>query len=214
MDKHKAMLTKFWAERFLFDPDELEAFEQIKRENFVPDVLKGVAYDDIPLPILRGKTISQPTTVMLMTHALELEEGNKVFEVGSGSGYQAALIGKIVGPKGKVISTEVLPELVQFAKDNLRKAGIFNVEVHEEEGSHGWPSEAPFDRIILTAACKEFPKELIDQLKVDGVILGPVGDLQEQELVKGIKRDDGTLALEFLGQFLFSPMAGKYGFEE
>ncbi len=214
MNHGKAMLEKFWAERFLFSPAELYAFEVIKREDFVPPALKGVAYDDIPLPILRGKTISQPTTVMMMTNALELEDGNKVFEVGTGSGYQSAIIATIVGPKGKVISAEVLPELVHFAKMNLMKARIKNVEVHEADGSRGWPSEAPFDRIILTAACKEFPKPLIEQLKVDGIIVGPVGDAHEQEMVKGIKREDGTLALEFLGQFLFSPLTGKYGFEE
>ncbi len=214
MNRHKAILEKFWAERFLFSPAEIFAFEEVKREDFVPPVLKQVAYDDIPLPILRGKTISQPTTVMMMTNALELEDGNKVFEVGSGSGYQAALIAKIVGPKGKVVSTEVLPELVLFARSNLMNACIKNVEVHEADGSRGWQKEAPFDRIILTAACKEFPKPLVGQLKVDGIILGPVGDAKEQEMVKGVKRADGTLAYEFLGQFLFSPMAGKYGFEE
>jgi protein-L-isoaspartate(D-aspartate) O-methyltransferase len=214
MNRHKAMLTKFWTERFLFTPAELQAFEEIKREDFVPEVLKGVAYDDIPLPILRGKTISQPTTVMLMTHALELEEGNKVFEVGAGSGYQAAIIAKIVGSKGKVITTDVLPELVHFARENLARSGIKNVDVHEADGSRGFSSEAPFDRIIVTAACREFPKPLVEQLKVDGIILGPVGDAKEQEMVKGIKRKDGTLAYEFLGQFLFSPMAGKYGFDE
>jgi protein-L-isoaspartate(D-aspartate) O-methyltransferase len=214
MNKNKTILEKFWAERFLFSPSEMIAFEEIKREDFVPPMLRQVAYDDIPLPILRGKTISQPTTVMLMTSALELEEGNKVLEVGSGSGYQAALIGKIVGRKGKVVSMEVIPELVQYARSNLRHARISNVEVHEGDGSRGFPSEAPFDRIILTAACREFPKPLIDQLKVDGIILGPVGNKQEQELVKGVKDKEGRLSFEFLGQFLFSPMSGKYGFEE
>ena len=158
MNHQKVSLEKFWAERFVFSPAELHAFEEVQREHFIPPMLRQVAYDDIPLPILRGKTISQPTTVMLMTHELELEEGMKVFEVGSGSGYQSALIAEIIGPKGKVVSTEVLPELVQFAKENLNKAGITTVDVHEADGSRGWPSEAPFDRIILTAACKEFPK--------------------------------------------------------
>ena len=167
----------------------------------------------MPLPLLRGKTISQPTTVMLMTHALELKQGDKIFEVGTGSGYQASIIAKIVGPKGKVITTEVVPELVQFAKQNLKKAEIDNVFVYEEDGSNGMPSEAPFDNIIITAACKEFPKPLVEQLKTDGIIVGPVGNEREQEMVRGIKDKNGHLELEFLGPFLFTPMYGKYGFE-
>lgn len=214
MDSQKAMLTKFWAERFPFSPVEIEAFKTVKREDFVLEITKGSAYDDMPLPILRGKTISQPTTVMLMTHALELEEGDKVFEVGAGSGYQSAIIARIVGPKGKVISTEVVPELVTFARANLKKAGIRNVEIHEEDGSRGWEKDAPYDKIVITAACREFPKPLIGQLKADGIIVGPVGDAREQEMVKGVRRKDGTLAYEFLGQFLFSPMVGKWGFED
>ena len=167
----------------------------------------------MPLPLLRGKTISQPTTVMIMTHALELEHDQKVFEIGTGSAYQAAIIAKIVGPKGKVISTEVVPELIQFAKQNLKKAKINNVVVHEEDGSNGMPSEAPFDRIIITAACKEFPRSLLQQLKPNGIIIGPVGNKYEQEMVRGIKDKEGHLELEFLGPFLFTPMYGKYGFE-
>lgn len=214
MNRQKISLERFWAERFLFSPAEIFAFEEVRREDFIFPALKQVAYDDVPLPTLRGKTISQPTTVMMMTNALELEEGNKVFEVGTGSGYQSALIAKIVGPKGKVVSTEILPELVHFARSNLMKSGIKNVEVHEADGSRGFPSEAPFDRIILTAACKEFPKPLIEQLTVDGIIVGPVGSSKEQEMVKGIKGQDGKIAYEFLGQFMFSPLVGKYGFEE
>ncbi len=214
MNSQKAMLSKFWAEHFLFSQPEIEAFDSVSREDFVLPQMIGAAYDDMPLPILRGKTISQPTTVMLMTHALELEDGDNVFEVGTGSGYQCAIIAWIVGSQGKVVSAEVVPELVQFAKENLKKAGITNVEVHEMEGSRGYAKNAPYDRIIITAACKEFPKPLLEQLKVDGIIVGPVGDSHEQEMVKGIKRPDGRIEYEFLGQFLFSPMVGKYGFED
>ena len=167
----------------------------------------------MPLPLIRGKTISQPTTVMIMTHALELELGDKVFEVGSGSGYQAAIIGNMVGKSGKVITTEVVPELVQFARQNLKKAKAANVFVYEEDGSNGMQKEAPFDKIILTSACRQFPKPLLEQLKPSGIIVGPVGSMQEQEMVRGTKDKSGHLELEFLGQFLFTPMYGKYGFE-
>jgi len=210
----KAELIKFWEDNFGFSEIELNAFKDINREDFIPESMRNAAYRDMPLPLLRGKTISQPTTVMLMTHALELSPGEKVFEIGTGSGYQAAIIAKIIGPKGKVISTEVVPELVQFARDNLKNAGIKNVTVLEEDGSSGMKSEAPFDKMIITAACKEFPKKLIEELKTDGIIVGPVGSETEQEMVKGIKNKNGNLDLEFLGPFLFSPMYGKYGFEE
>jgi len=209
----KTELIKFWKDNFGFREIELKAFKEIPREDFIPENLKNSAYDDVPLPLLRGKTISQPTTVMIMTSALELEPGEKVFEVGTGSGYQSAVIAKIVGAKGKVITTEVVPELVQFAKTNLKKAKISNVFVHEEDGSNGMKSEAPFDKIIITAACKEFPKPLLEQLKPNGIIVGPVGNKNEQEMVRGVKDKDGHLQLEFLGQFLFTPMYGKFGFE-
>ena len=209
----KSELIKFWKDNFSFTEAELKAFEEVNRENFIPENLINAAYYDSPLPLLRGKTISQPTTVMIMTHALELESGEKVFEVGTGSAYQAAIIAKLVGANGKVITTEVVPELVSFAKQNLNKAKIKNVFVYEEDGSKGMPSEAPFDKIIITAACKEFPKPLIEQLKPNGMIVGPVGSQQEQEMVRGVKDKNGHLELEFLGQFLFTPMYGKYGFE-
>ncbi|MEK6983913.1 MAG: protein-L-isoaspartate(D-aspartate) O-methyltransferase [Nanoarchaeota archaeon] len=208
----KIELINFWKENFSFRDMELNAFKEINREDFVNDDLKNIAYQDTPLPLLRGKTISQPTTVMIMTHALELEPGEKVFEIGTGSGYQAAIIGKIVGHKGKVITTEVVPELVGFAKQNLRKAGIRNVFVYEDDGSNGMHNEAPFDKVVITAACKEFPKPLLKQLKPYGIIIGPVGNENEQEMVRGIKDKNDHLQLEFLGPFLFTPMYGKYGF--
>ena len=209
----KSELIKFWEENFAFSGIELRAFTDVNRENFIPESLRNSAYQDIPLPLLRGKTISQPTTVMIMTHALELKPGEKIFEIGTGSGYQAAIIAKIIGPKGKVITTEVVPELVHFAKENLKKAKIRNVFVYEEDGSHGMPSEAPFDKIIITAACREFPRPLLDQLKPKGIIVGPVGNEHEQEMVRGIMDKNGHLELEFLGPFLFTPLYGKYGFE-
>ena len=210
----KEILLKFWNENFKFRDAELKAFREINREDFISGEFRTMAYADRPLPLLRGKTISQPSTVMIMTHSLELNPGDKVFEVGTGSGFQAAIIAKIVGEKGRVISAEVIPELVHFARNNLKKAGISNAGVFEEDGSAGFAEEAPFDKIIITAACKEFPKSLLEQLKPNGIIVGPVGNQYEQEMVKGVKRKDGKLDLEFLGQFLFTPMYGKYGFED
>ena len=206
----KSQLIGFWKAHFHFREEELAAFAAVQREDFILQELLPAAYQDTPLPLLRGKTISQPTTVMLMISALQLRPGEKVFEVGTGSGYHAALIAKLVHP-GTVISTEVIPELVHFSRGNLQKAGITNIRVHEEDGSKGMPAEAPFDKVIITAACREFPKELRSQLKVGGMIIGPVGSADEQEMVLGIK-EKGNLRLHFLGQFIFTPMHGKYGF--
>ena len=209
----KQELMQFWKSNFRFSQAVVEAFESVDRSLFVPGELALAAYDDSPLPTLRGKTISQPTTVMIMTDALELKEGGKVLEVGTGSGYQSAIIAKIVKEKGKVVSTEIVPELVGFARENLARAGITNVKVLEEDGTKGVLSEAPFDAIIITAACREFPKPLLDQLKVGGIIVGPVGDAYSQTMLKARKQSTGPLEIEYLGPFIFSPLYGKYGFE-
>lgn len=211
--EEKLELLNFWKENLNFRDTELKAFIEVRREDFIPRQIRDKAYEDVPLPLLRGKTISQPTTVMIMTSELDLKRNERVFEVGTGSGYQAAIISRIIGPKGKVITTEVIPELVEYAKNNLKKAGIDNVYVYEDDGSKGFVNEAPFDKIIITAACKDFPEPLVEQLKTDGIIIGPVGNQDEQEMVKGIKKRDGSLQLEFLGPFLFTPLYGKYGFE-
>jgi protein-L-isoaspartate(D-aspartate) O-methyltransferase len=210
----KTELMNFWRDNLGLREIELNAFRDVSRADFIPKILKDRAYEDIPLPILRGKTISQPTTVMMMTRALELQPGEKVFEIGAGSGYQAAIIAKIVGEKGHVVTTEVIPELISFARQNLAKANIKNVEIYEDDGSNGISDKAPYDKIIITAACKEFPKPLLKQLMPDGIIIGPVGDEHEQEMVRGTKDKKGKLELEFLGPFLFSPLYGKYGFED
>ena len=106
-----------------------------------------------------------------------------------------------------------MPELVHFARQNLKKAGLKNVFVYEEDGSGGMNSESPFDKVIITAACKEFPKALLTQLKPGGIIIAPVGSKYEQEMVRGTKDKNGHIGLEFLGPFLFTPLYGKYGFE-
>jgi len=213
LEQKRNQLIGFWRENFDFTEEELEAFAKVKREEFVSDKIKDYAYEDTPLPLIRGKTISQPTTVMIMTSALEITPGEKIFEIGTGSGYQAALLAKLTGDKGKVITTEVVPELVEFSKSNFKKTEIKNIEVHECDGSKGMEKEAPFDKIIITAACRDFPQPLIDQLKTGGFIIAPVGNKDEQTMIRGRKSENRRLELEFLGPFLFTPMYGEYGFE-
>ncbi len=208
----KLDLINYW-QQANFSPGLLRAFEQVPRENFVPLRLRPYAYADRPLPTIRKQSISQPTTIMLMLQALQLQEGQKVFEVGAGVGYQAALISTFVGPSGKLVTSDVIPELVQIARENLAQLGLHNAFVMEADGSEGYPAEAPYDRIIITAACPSVPQPLIEQLKEGGIVVAPVGDLSSQTMVRGTKRN-GRLELEFLGYFVFVPMKGKYGFEE
>tara|TARA_Y100000310_G_scaffold322716_1_gene382080 strand:- start:3004 stop:3636 length:633 start_codon:yes stop_codon:yes gene_type:complete len=191
----------------------LNAFNTIPRENFVPPSLRERAYEDKPLPTLRGQSISQPTTVMVMLDALEVKEGDKIFEVGSGAGYQAALLSQLVGTSGTVISTEVVPELVTLAKKNMNDLNLTNVDILEIDGSEGDPVNGPFDKIIITAACPTIPQPLIDQLKENGIIVAPVGDLKSQTMIKGTKSGE-RLELDFIGPFQFVPMKGKHGFKE
>lgn len=195
------------------DEKLLKAFAKIPREQFIPYQLRMHAYDDHPLPTIRNQSISQPSTVMIMLRALDLQPGDQVFEVGAGVGYQAALMSQLVGKKGRIVTSEVIPELVQFARQSMEDLELKQVTVLEGDGAEGHPEQAPYDKMIITAACPEIPPPLINQLKEGGIVVAPVGDLQSQTMVKGTKVD-GKLELEFLGDFVFVPMMGKYGFEE
>ena len=188
----------------------LEAFKSIDRAWFVPEGLREEAYFDVPLLIPGGQTISQPTTVAILTEALKLEYGMKILEVGAGTGYQAAIIGKIIGPKGRVFTIEYDSELAKLARENLSKTPVSNVEVMVGDGGLGYPQEAPYDRIILTCAAADFPPPLLGQLKPKGVILAPLGSRFQQWLIRGTKTKSG-IARENLGGFLFVPLRGRYG---
>ncbi len=213
MTYKKESLIKYW-EKFgvVKNKRVLEAFRKINREDFVLENWKSEAYEDYPLPIPKGQTISQPTTVVIMLDALELQEGNKVLEVGSGSGYNAALMGWIAGEKGRVISTEIIPELATFASENIKKTGLKNVRIILTDGSQGYQAEAPYDRIIVTAASPRIPKVLVRQLKNNGVIILPVGPSYGQEMLKG-RKIGAELLTQNLGAFTFVPLKGKYGQE-
>ncbi len=210
--RNKQELIRQWRSLNI-DERLLKAFEETPREQFVPASFREHAYDDHPLPTVRAQSISQPTTVMLMLQALNVKKGNKVLEVGSGGGYQAALISKVIGPAGLLVSLEVIPELVGIARENLSRMGLANVQIMEGDGGEGFPEEAPYDNIIITAACPTIPEPLIAQLKEGGIIIAPVGDLESQMMVRGVK-EHGKMELEFLGSFMFVPMRGRYGFKE
>lgn len=190
------------------------ALRAVPRHLFVPKHLAEMAYRDCPLSIGHNQTISQPSTVVAMTEALKAKAGQKILEVGAGSGWQAGLLGRIVGPKGTVWTIERIMELVQMAKHNLKNAGIKNVHVIHGDGSMGSPHHAPFDRIIITAACPQIPPHLPAQLKPRGRLVIPVGNLYMQTMVVITKGAGGKLEREELGHFMFVPLVGRYGFKQ
>ena len=208
-DKEKRNLIEYWQNSGLIKDNRLiEAFKSVPREKFIRDGYLEEAYGDYPLPIGFGQTISQPTTVMLMIDALELKKDDNVLEVGAGSGYCAAIMSKLCR---KVITTEIVPELVKFAKENIKKCKIKNAEIVEWDGSKGYEDEAPYDKIMVTAACPRIPEPLVEQLKLDGIILAPVGSFFGQEMIKLIKEKDRIITKN-LGSFVFVPLKGEYGY--
>jgi len=200
------LINSLISEGFLKSPDVIRAFRKIPREKFVLERYIEHSYDNIPLPILENQTISQPLTIAAMTEALQPSNGQKILEVGAGSGYQAALIAEIIGRSGRIITTDRIKELVIFARNNLKKTGYNNITVVEYDGSQGYEKEAPYDRIIVTASAPEIPEALINQLKKGGKLVIPVKD--EMFLVEKNKEIKKTL----LGYYVFVPLIGKYGY--
>ncbi len=183
----------------------LEAMRKVPRHEFVPAGLRDNAYDDTPLPIGYGQTISQPYIVALMTECLQLKGGEKVLEVGTGSGYQAAVLAEIAG---QVYSIEIVKPLAEEAAERLVRLGYKNVHVKHGDGYFGWPEEAPFDGIIVTAAPEDVPRPLIDQLKPGGRLVIPVGDWS-QDLIVVTKDESGRIRRRSVIPVRFVPMTGE-----
>jgi protein-L-isoaspartate(D-aspartate) O-methyltransferase len=170
--ERRAMVAEQIADRGIAHAPTLAALRAVPRHRYVPEALQRAAYDDSPLPIGYGQTISQPYIVAFMTEAAKLTRDSKVLEIGTGSGYQAAVAAEI---SEQVFSIEIVPALAQRAKTALEATGYERVQVREGDGFHGWPEEAPFDVIIVTAAAETIPPPLIAQLKEGGRMLIPVG---------------------------------------
>lgn len=200
---------------YLRTPSIIEAFRKVPREEFVPPSLRKYAYEDHPLSIGHGQTISAPSMIALMLESLKLERGQRVLEVGTGSGYNAALLAELVGREGKVVSIERLSSLASFGRENLRKAGYGWVEVVVGDGTCGYPPGAPWDRILITACSPGFPPPLVDQLKVGGRMGAPVGHFYGGQVWKvAEKREGGDLRVENYSPCSFVPLVGKYGWKE
>ena len=192
------------------DERVLAAMSRIPRELFVPAEQKHTAYEDRPLPIGYEQTISQPYIIAMMTSALELNGREKVLEVGTGSGYQSAILAELAR---RVISVERLPALVETARELLEKLGYDNIEVHLAEQALGWQPEAPYDAIIVTAGAPRIPRELLKQLSVSGRLVIPVGSRFEQELIK-VTRQKKRNITENLGGCRFVSLIGKGAWTE
>lgn len=196
--------------RGIKDPRVLEAMRKVPRHLFVDEALQNQAYSDRPLLIGEKQTISQPYMVALMTEALELKGDEKVLEIGTGSGYQTAILAELAE---KVYSIERLRSLSQKARKILDKLQYFNVVLKVGDGTLGWPEYAPFDAIIVTAGAPKVPEPLIEQLAEGGRLVIPVGDSYTQELLKIVKTPEG-IEKKGLTICRFVDLIGKYGWKE
>jgi protein-L-isoaspartate(D-aspartate) O-methyltransferase len=210
MKEREALLAELETGGYLTDPRLEEAMLAVPRHLFVPKELRETAYEDRPLPIGFGQTVSAPHMVAMMTSALQLKEGDKVLEVGTGVGYHAAVAKGVVGDSGRVVSVEFLPELVQLARKNL-KAAKSKVEVHEGDGFNGWAKDAPYDAVYVTCAIPDVPEALVEQLKEGGHFVAPLG-ITRCQLMAG-RKVNGELDLEDLGPCLFVNAQGELGAE-
>jgi len=193
--------------RGVSDERVLSAMREVPRHLFVPSGARRHAYEDRPLPIGGGQTISQPYIVALMTALLRPRAEDRVLEIGGGSGYQAAILARLVS---RVITVERLPAIATQARSHLRDLGITNVEVVEANGTRGYPACAPYDGIMVTAASPVVPAPLLDQLADGGRLVIPVGGRDVQELVR-VTREGGDYHRESFGGVCFVPLIGEYG---
>jgi len=219
--KRNQLVERLVAEEVIHSKEVIRAMGMVPREEFVRREDKGSAYVDTPLPLFKGQTISAPHMVAMMCGALELRVGERVLEIGAGSGYHAAVISEIVAPKGSenpghVYTIEIHKLLSEFAKDNLNRTSYSRaVTVINGDGSKGLPEHAPYDKILVTAAAPEVPKPLIDQLNPSGILVVPVGDKHAFQVLRVLKKkQDGTIEVKDLWGVAFVPLRGEHGWKD
>jgi protein-L-isoaspartate(D-aspartate) O-methyltransferase len=203
------MVEEQLRQRGICDTRVLDAMRTVPRHLFVPERYRAQAYEDTPLPIGHQQTISQPYMVAVMLEALALTGGERALEVGTGSGYQAALLGRLAG---QVYTVEIIPELAQTALAVLSSLGYENVQVVTANGSVGWEAGAPYDAIIVAAASPLVPYSLLEQLQEGGRLLLPVGDRWNQTLLR-VRKQQGKILTEDLGGCAFVPLVGEEGWK-
>ena len=209
-EKNEKMIASLKQSGFIISDHVEKAFSKIYREDFVPLHLKNVAYVDRPFEIGNGQTISAPHMVAIMVEALDIKPGQKILEIGSGSGYHAAVVSLLVGNDGQVFSIERIHALAESAKENLDKAGCNNVTVFKGDGSLGLPDHAPYDRIYVTCASPSVPQPLLDQLRDTGKLLIPVGRMYCELML--LEKNGDHIDSKDLGGCAFVPLVGKHGF--
>ena len=210
--RRERMVIETIERRGVTDQDVLNAMRAVPRHLFVPEGDQDYAYGDYPLPIGYGQTISQPYIVALMTELLELKEGDKVLEIGTGSGYQAAILAEI--PDVEVYTVEIIPELARQACQQIEELGYTQIHCRQGDGYYGWAEHAPFDAIVVTAAPDHLPQPLADQLAVGGRMVIPIGAPGGyQTLWKFVKQSNGELQAHNMGGVAFVPFTGG-GIEE
>ena len=204
LEHQKQLLFRFWEKNKIITSDTvLKAFLAVPRELFVDPSYRDRSYADHPLPICCEQTISQPTTVMLMLQLLEVLPGQRVLEIGTGSGYNAALLAELTS---EVVTVERHTQLVKFAHDNLKKAGYEGVIIVKGDGKKGYTAHAPYDRIMVTAAAQKVPPELKDQLSVGGLLVAPIGETYGCEMLTVKKISSDNFHTSDHGLFSFVPL--------
>jgi protein-L-isoaspartate(D-aspartate) O-methyltransferase len=212
IDQSKArakMISENLERRGIKDPRVLAAMRAVERERFLPGELAEHVYDDGPLPIGSGQTISQPYMVALMSEVAALRGNERVLEIGTGSGYQASILARLAAT---IYSVEIDRGLHQRAGAILRAMGVSNVTLRCGDGSDGWPEQAPFDVVIVTAAMPGITRPLLEQLRPEGRLIAPIGEDELQTLVR-ISRKNGVWQEEYFGECVFVPMSGRHGFK-
>lgn len=196
--------------RGITDQRVLAAFYKVEREKFVPSEVRNNAYQDFPLSIGEGQTISQPYMVALMTQSLELKGDEKILEIGTGSGYQTAILAELAR---KVYSVERMRALAERARKLLEKLGYSNVKILLGDGTLGWEESSPYDRILVTAGARDIPRPLTDQLEEGGVMVIPVGNSYSQDL-EVVRKRKNRIKTARVEKCVFVPLIGKYGWDE
>lgn len=204
-------IAPLWLEELISNgtvknPVLIEAFKNVDREDFLPEEIKQMACADAALPLFKGQTISQPTTVAFMLELLEPERGQKILDIGSGSGWQTALLAHAVGERGKVFAIEVIPELKKYGEENVKKYGFTNVKFILADGKRGLHKEAPFDRVIAACYAPSVPQDLLKQLSPkEGRLVMPVGESYMQNIALIIK-NNSKLKEKYFPGFVFVPL--------
>ena len=207
--ERERMINHQLIRRGIEDPRVIDAMRTVPRHEFVSATFREHAYSDEPLPIGEGQTISQPYIVALMTEALQLRSGERVLEIGTGSGYQAAIMAQM---GTEVYSVERLASLETTARDRLRMLGYGAVQIRVGDGNDGWPEAAPFDAVLLTAAAREVPRIPLQQLRVMGRMVLPIGGDDAQELVRIWRTEEGFRE-DYLGGCRFVKLIGRHGWD-